>query len=171
MRVLVAAASKHGSTHEMGEVIGAELTQAGLTVDVMALEAVTELSDYDAVVLGSGVYVGRWLPEAAEFVRAHAASLGEMPVWLFSSGPLGSPEPMPKGEPEEVSRLVESIGAREHRVFTGRLDREALGLGEKVIVSVVRAPYGDFRDWDGLRDWAASIGHDLHRDRPAAATV
>ncbi len=109
MQVLVAAASKHGSTSEMAEVIAAELTQAGLTVEVKPLEAVTELSGYDAVVLGSGVYVGRWLPQAAEFVRAHAASLGELPVWLFSSGPLGSPEPMPKGEPEEVGQLAELI--------------------------------------------------------------
>ena len=163
MRVLVAAASRHGSTTEMAEAIGRTLSAAGLCADVRPIEEVSGLAGYDAAVLGSGIYVGRWLPQASEFVRAHAASLGELPVWMFSSGPLGSPKPMPEGEPEEAAELARSIDAREHRVFSGKLDRSRLGLGEKIITNVVRAPEGDFRPWKEIEEWAKGVAGALAR--------
>jgi len=165
MRVLVTAASKHGSTDEMASAIGRALTDAGLECDVRPMHELAGVAGWNAVVLGSGVYMGRWLPEATEFVERHSVELAARPVWLFSSGPVGSPDPKPEGDPQGIGELVAAIGARGHRVFAGRLDRDQLGMGERLIVAAVRAPDGDFRDWDALTAWAGEIATEL---KPAA---
>jgi menaquinone-dependent protoporphyrinogen oxidase len=161
MKVLVSAASKHGSTMEMAEAIARVLDDAGLVAEVIPLEEVGALEGYDAVVLGSAVYVGRWLPAATNFVGEHAEQLRGRPTWLFSSGPIGSPEPMPKGQPEGIADLAEQIGARAHHIFSGKIDRRQLSFGEKVITSAVRAPEGDFRDWPVVESWARGIAGEL----------
>ena len=87
MRVLVAAAGRHGATAEIAETIGGELTKAGVDVDVVDVDDVHGLGDYDAVVLGSAVYIGHWLKSAAAFATSRDAELRARPTWLFSSGP------------------------------------------------------------------------------------
>ena len=161
MRILVTAASRHGSTLEMASAIGRALTDIGLEVEVKPMQELDGVAGFNAVVLGSGVYMGRWLPEATEFVQRHAVELGARPVWLFSSGPIGSPDPKPEGDPVGIGELVAGIRARGHRTFTGRLDRGRLGVGEKLVVSAVRAPDGDFRDWGALTAWAKEIAVEL----------
>lgn len=161
MRILVTAASRHGSTLEMASAIGSALTDIGLEVEVRPMQELDGVAGFNAVVLGSGVYMGRWLPEATEFVQRHAVELGARPVWLFSSGPIGSPDPKPEGDPVGIGELVAAIRARGHRTFTGRLDRGRLGIGEKLVVSAVRAADGDFRDWGALTAWAKEIAVEL----------
>jgi menaquinone-dependent protoporphyrinogen oxidase len=161
MRVLVTAASKHGSTDEMATALGTALTDAGLEVAVRPIHDLDGVAGFNAVVLGSGVYMGRWLPEAIGFVERHAIELRARPVWLFSSGPIGSPDPKPEGDPTGIADLVAAVHARGHRTFTGRLDRSQLGIGEKLVVSAVRAPDGDFRDWEALNAWAREIAGQL----------
>ena len=78
--------------------------------------------------------------------RPFSAVLESRPLWLFSSGPLGAPEPKPAGDPEGVVELASSIFAQEHRVFPGRLDRARLGVGEKLVTRMVGAPAGDYRE-------------------------
>jgi menaquinone-dependent protoporphyrinogen oxidase len=121
---------------------------------------VTRLDPYDAVVLGSAVYMGRWLPEAADFAERHRSALRDRQVWLFSSGPLGDP-PIPAGQAAQLPPLIERLGAQEHRTFAGALRDEGLGLKEHLIVKVVKAPYGDFRDWAAIDSWADEIAHAL----------
>ena len=83
-------------------------------------------------------------------------------MWLFSSGPLGPPEALkPEGDPVDVAAVVETTQAVEHRVFAGRLDRALLCFGEKALVVAVRAPEGDFRDWDAIDGFAADIAAHL----------
>src|SRR5438445_12319146 len=67
-----------------------------------------------------------------------------MPVSLFSSGPLGSEDPQPKGEPTHIDQLISRTRARGHRTFVGQLDKNERGLGERLIVRAVGAPDGDF---------------------------
>jgi menaquinone-dependent protoporphyrinogen oxidase len=171
MRVLISTASKHGSTAEIGEAIGRVLRSAGLETIVMAPEKVASLGPYDAVVLGSAVYVGRWMDSATAFAKRHEIVLKRRPVWLFSSGPLGEP-PQPIDHLAEVNETKVRLGARDHRVFTGRLDRNSLGLVERAMTAAVKAPSGDFRDWDDVEDWAGDIAAALTLDtapyRPAA---
>ena len=169
MRVLVTAASRHGATHEIGEAIARGLARRGVEADARPAEGIESIDGYDAVIAGSAVYVGRWLEPARQLIEAHAAALAARPVWLFSSGPLGPPEALkPEGEPVDVADLIEATHAVGHRVFAGRLDRKLLGFGEKAVVVAVRAPEGDFRDWDAIREWGAEIAAALARPKVAA---
>lgn len=170
MRVLVSVASKHDSTTEIGAAIAKTLRDAGVEIQVIAPDKVASLDGIDAVVLGSAVYYGRWLAPAIEFVDRHRAALEKLPVWLFSSGPLGSPDPKPEGDPAGVPELVESLHARGHRVFAGSLDKRQLGLGERAVVRVVKAASGDFRDWETIASWAHVIAKELV-EAPVASDV
>mgnify|MGYP001409714036 CR=1 FL=1 len=156
MKVLVSAASRHGATAEIAQVIGETLTRAGLEAVVLPPDLVTTLDWYDAAVLGSGIYVGHWMDAARHLVERHAAALASMPVWLFSSGPIGDP-PKPDEDPVDIAEITEATHARAHRIFAGKVDRAVLGLGEKVILKAVRVPEGDFRPWDDVREWANGI--------------
>jgi menaquinone-dependent protoporphyrinogen oxidase len=161
MKVLVAAASRHGATSEIGEAIGEGLREHGVEADVKPPDEVHDLAGYDAVVLGSAVYVGKWLEPARDLVERRADELCTLPVWLFSSGPIGDPLRPAPDDAVDVEPLVSSTRARGHRLFGGKLDKEKLGFGEKAVVLAFRAPEGDFRDWDEIRAWAGEIAADL----------
>ena len=157
-RVLVAAASRHGATQEIARAIAARLTEppSGLTAMAVPVDQDPDPQSFAAVVLGSAVYMGRWLEPARTYAAAHAAALRSRPVWLFSSGPIGEP-PFPPDEPHDAAPLLQLTGAREHRVFPGRLDKAGLGFAERAMVTAMRAPIGDFRDWNAVRSWADLI--------------
>jgi menaquinone-dependent protoporphyrinogen oxidase len=168
MKVLVSAASRHGATSEIAEELGRTLREAlherdEVQVDVLPAEQVSSVEGYDAVVFGSAVYAGRWLEPARELAERHAGALAARPVWLFSSGPVGDPPRPSEGESVDVSVILEATGARDHRVFPGRLDRGTLGFAEKAIVLALRVAEGDFRDWEAIRAWAREIAGELHR--------
>ncbi|MEV4624220.1 flavodoxin domain-containing protein [Asanoa sp. NPDC049573] len=159
MKVLVTAASKHGSTFEIAMALGDEIRSRGHDTTVRQLPG-GDVDGYDAVVLGSAVYVGRWMKEATDFVRRHAPALRQRRVWLFSSGPVGD-LPRPEEPAVDVSEVLRSTAAAGHAVFAGRLDRDVLTFGEKAIVLALHAPQGDFRDWTAIREWAAFVATDL----------
>lgn len=156
MRVLVTAASKHGATTDIAQAIGAAMAKHEIDADVWSIEAIESLEVYDAVVLGSAIYMGKWLEPAKTFIERHAVELRERPVWLFSSGPLGDPA-KPESPPADAAAMIEATGAREHVVFAGSLDKHRLGITERAMVAAVKAPEGDFRPWDEIEAWAARI--------------
>lgn len=155
-KILVSAGSKHGATSEIAERLGETLRSRGLDVTVARPDEVGSVGEYEAVVLGSGVYAGHWLGDAKELADRVASSEPKPPVWLFSSGPLGDP-PKPEEDPVDVESIAESTDARDHRVFAGKIDKSKLGFGERAIMVAVRAPEGDFRDWDAIECWANEI--------------
>lgn len=159
MSVLVTAASKHGATAGIAEVIGRVLGEQGIDVAIVPISQ-ARVEDYDAVVAGSAVYAGRWLKPARDFVKRNAEALRARPVWLFSSGPVGDP-PKPESFPGEAE-LVEATGARDHVLFAGSIDRSRLNHAERALVTALRAPEGDFRNLGEIRRWALSIGAALH---------
>ena len=158
--VLVSVASRHGGTEKIGEAIATVLTEEGIESEFQPPERVTALDGFDAVIVGSGVYAGHWLEAAKRFIERHGAALRERSVWLFSSGPLGDPL-APIAEPVDVALLVETTAARGHRVFAGKLASEELGFGERALVKMVRAPYGDYRNWPEIAEWAREIADSL----------
>ena len=161
MTVLVAYASKHGSTAGIADAIADTLVDHEVKAEAKSVDAVDDLGPYEAVVLGSAVYAGSWMKEAAAFAERHADVLAHMPVWLFSSGPLGEDVKDAEVQPRQLPELRRTIAFRDHRVFFGALDTSVLGFGERMIAKAVKAPTGDFRDWDAIRAWAEGIAEEL----------
>ncbi len=166
MRVLVVHASQFGSTRGIADRIATVLAGFGLEVTERAATDPAPIQGFDAVVIGSAVHGGHWLDDATRFVYRHDAALRAMPVWLFSSGPLGdravaSPQP----DPKEVGTFRAMLNPRGHEVFAGAFDRETAdfdgsGLIERTIVRRF-LPDGDWRDWDAIDAWAAGIAVDV----------
>ncbi|TYP89546.1 flavodoxin domain-containing protein [Blastococcus xanthinilyticus] len=161
-RVLVVFASRHGATRE----IAAELarwscaSEAGrggrLTAALAPVELQPDPSAFDAVVVGSALYSGRWLEPARRYLADVAPELSRRPTWLFSSG-LGGDQPWgPGGEDAEVRAFGDRIGARGHRAFPGRLERRLLSAAERSVWPAGSAA-GDLRDWRAVRGWAEEI--------------
>jgi len=162
MNVLVAVASKHGSSMEIGQVIETSLRSSGLKATLERVEDVSDLDGYDAVVLGSGVYSGHWMRAAREFVDDHEEALRMRPVWLFSSGPVGDP-PKPLENPAEIPTVQKRVDSRGHRLFAGKIDTSELRVAEKALIALVRAEPGDFRPWSEISVWSESIAETLQQ--------
>jgi menaquinone-dependent protoporphyrinogen oxidase len=167
-RILVAYASKYGSTAQIAENIALRLKKAGLDPEVGNVREISSLKRYSAVVLGSAVYAGNWLKEAADFLKKFHADLTKVPVWFFSAGPTGKGDPVEQMKgwrfPEALRPLAESIRPRDITFFHGVLDMSKLRLAEKLIIYALKAPAGDFRDWDVINGWADNIARTLNAE-------
>ena len=176
MKVLVVYASKYGSTKGIAEAIGEKLGHEGLEVDVLDVKSVQSAVGYDAFVVGSALYMFHWMKEARKFVSKNTAVLAARPVWLFSSGPVGSKATDAKGRsllevsgPKELDELMRKVKPRDHRVFFGALDGSRLtgttgffyGMARRSKAAKESMPEGDFRDWKGIESWAGAIAEAL----------
>ena len=172
MSVLVVYASKHGATRGIAGRIAAGLRTAGCQAEVRPVQDAGDLAAYDAFVIGSAAYESRWRKEATEFVRRNTKVLAARPVWLFSSGPLGTGPADAKGRdlrtvtvPKEIPEFTQALHPRGHHVFFGALDPAKLTFAERSLRKLPAAraalPEGDFRDWPEIDDWAAGIARDL----------
>jgi menaquinone-dependent protoporphyrinogen oxidase len=136
------------------------LAGKGLEVTVVPPAQAGAIEQFDAVVLGSAVYMGRWMKPGRELTQRQAAALAARPVWLYSSGPVGEPA-KPADNPVNVSTILQSTKARDHQIFTGKLVKKHLSFPDRAIASATRVQEGDFRNWDDIRAWAASIADTL----------
>ena len=191
-RVLVVYGSRHGGTRGIAERIGDVLRTEGLDAEVAAAERVKDLGVADAVVVGSGIYMGSWLKDAVEFIERNQATLATRPLWLFSSGPLrGSsaekrdqgknpiesslgPEDGPgSGGRKKIIELSAVTHPREHRVFFGVFDPKdpPRAMAERLVrllpASKGLLPPGDYREWPLIEAWAREIAGAL---RPVGAS-
>jgi len=169
MKVLVAYASKAGSTKEIAEFIGEELRACGIDADVQGVETATNLAGYDAFVVGSALYTFHWLKEARKFVSKNHAALASRPVWIFSSGPTGRKTTDSKGRdlrevsgPKEVEELKGLFHPLDHRVFFGAFFPDRLkGTAGLFARWIPKDETGDFRDWKEIEGWTRSIAEAL----------
>lgn len=163
--ILVTHASKYGATAEIAEKIGEALRQAGLTVEVKEAKGIKDLSPYNAVVLGSAVYMGRWLKNAIKFLKTNRKALTSLPVWIFSSGPTGEGDPVEilRGwqYPGNIQASLDQIKPREVVVFHGNVEVEKISAIERKILENVGAATGDFRDWEVIKAWGQTIADEL----------
>ncbi|WP_030748805.1 flavodoxin domain-containing protein [Streptomyces griseus] len=162
-RVLVAYGSKHGATAGIADEIGRTLRADGFDTDVRPADTVTDVGDYDGVVLGGALYAGRWNGKARKCARRNAEQLRHRPVWLFSSGPVDSSAERHDVPPVPgVARSVKRLGAREHVTFGGALTADTPGFIARAVVR--KGKGGDFRDPARVRAWAHRIGAALDED-------
>lgn len=158
--MLVCVASKYGATTEIAQAVADVLAGKGLEVSVVPPEQAGPIEEFDAVVLGSAVYMGQWMKPARELVEDSAAALAARPVWLFSSGPVGEP-PKPADNPVDVTKILQATKARDHRIFAGKLARKQLSFPDRAMASAIRGAEGDFRNWAEIRAWARGIADTL----------
>ncbi|MCJ0891982.1 flavodoxin domain-containing protein [Rhodococcus sp. ARC_M12] len=169
MRILIATASRHGATREIGQWLGASILRemstddSTTTVDVRDARDVDSIAEYDAAIIGSGVYMGRWLRDARSLIAREQAELESMPVWLFSSGPVDGSTPA-KTQPKETK----ADWAIEHRVFGGKLDRAGLSRFERAVVRLINVSDGDSRSRAEVLAWAVVISSRLTLSAPNA---
>jgi menaquinone-dependent protoporphyrinogen oxidase len=179
-RVLVVYGSRHGGTRGIAERIGDVLRTERLDAVVSAADHAVDVAAADAVVVGSGVYMGSWLNEPLEFMRTNRDVLAARPTWLFSSGPLpGSTKEVPDTDPvtsalgpkdgpgsggrKKVEELAAVIRPRGHEVFLGAFDPNdpPKAMSERMVRMLPAAkkilPPGDFRNWDAIVAWAREI--------------
>ena len=166
MKILVTYASQYGATQEIAEKMGAVLRQSGLQTDVLTVDAVRDLTSYQAVILGSGVYIGQWNKAAASFLQSNEKTLASRAVWLFSSGPTGAGDPVKLLDgwqlPASLQPAAKRIQPRDTAVFHGYINPDKLNFIQKwVIKNIVKKPFGDFRDWDAIAAWARKVAAEL----------
>jgi menaquinone-dependent protoporphyrinogen oxidase len=159
--ILVAYASKHGSTEGIATAIAQRLHDRGHEGTARPVDQVDDVAGIDALVLGSAVYAGSWMKDATSFAERHAEAVRGVPVWLFSSGPLGEQVIDEDEQPRQLAELRELLSPRGHEIFFGALDRSKLSFPERMIVKAVKAPDGDFRDWAAIDAWADRIADEL----------
>jgi menaquinone-dependent protoporphyrinogen oxidase len=173
MRLLVAYATDHGSTRGVADRIASRLRQRGVDAEARAVADVLAVSRYEAVVLGSAIHGGKWLPSAREFADRNAASLLERPVWLFSVSTLGDEESMfpPRvgnrlrawrKETPEVAELRRLLDPREHRNFAGAIAPSHWPATGRAFFRATGGRYGDHRNWPAIDAWADLIAAQVH---------
>lgn len=170
MNILVAYATRHGATAGIAERIAATLRAVDLPAEARPVDEVDDITPYDAVLIGGAAYMFHWLKDATTFARRHREELREKPVWLFSSGPLGTDlvdeqgrDVLMAARPKEFDELTDLLQSRGEQVFFGAWDPDAppVGLGERMLRHMPAAkdalPAGDFRDWAAIDAWATKI--------------
>ncbi len=174
-QILVAYATKYRGTAEIAEKIGQVLREAGLRTDVLPVAGIRGLTPYEAVVLGSAVYIGKWRKEAVKFLQANEKMLTKRQVWLFSSGPTGEGDAVElvKGWrfPDAQRPIIERIQPCDIAVFHGNVNMKKLNFIEKWMLKNVQAPLGDFRDWEAITSWATAIADVLKEKDLASGTL
>lgn len=174
-RVLIAYASRLGSTGEIAQAIGEVLAQRGAGVDVLPVDEIQHLEGYQAVMVGSPIREGRWLPEARRFVQIHRDTLRQLPLLYFAvSGLMSNPTPEHFHEVYEYLSEVRAMAEPlEVGIFAGSLDYNRLNHDQMIRVLSRGLPEGDFRRWQDVRAWAADVADRLQLQfaRAAASNI
>jgi menaquinone-dependent protoporphyrinogen oxidase len=179
--VLVVYASRHGATRGIPQRIGDVLRSAELEVEVAPADHAAGVGTADAIVVGSAIYMGSWLKDAVDFIKRNEVRLAELPLWLFSSGPLpgysmdedpsvdpitdalGPEEGPGSGGRKKITEICAATYPKDHRVFLGAFDpNDPPKVTSERLVRMLPAvkkalPAGDFRDWDDIEAWAHEI--------------
>ena len=156
-KILVAYGSRAGSTSEVAEEIGKRLSEAGASVDVLNVKSVLDMNRYQAVVLGSAIRMGQWVPEMVEFMEKNQAVLQSMPAAFFTMC-LFNLDP---SKAEEVKTYMDKpkalVAPAAEATFAGVMDYSKLKMIERLLSKAMKSTEGDFRDWNAIHSWATDL--------------
>jgi menaquinone-dependent protoporphyrinogen oxidase len=160
--ILLAYATRFGSTQEVAETVAAALREAGLKVDLQPMQQVKTLDGYAAVVLGAAIYNTKWHADAHQFLAQHQAALKQRPVAIFTLGPLSTSASAMRNSRHQLDkelakyRWLKPVAVE---VFAGKYDPKKPGMGffERLL------PARDYRDWEAIRAWANALPAQLQR--------
>lgn len=157
-RILIAYASKAGSTAEIAAKIGETLSKSGQAVDVLPVTKATDLSPYSSVILGSAIRVGQLLPEAMKFLQANQGTLAQKKFSAFIVCMTLKDDT--EANRQTVSAYLDPVRAlikpASEGLFAGVMNMSKLPLFERLIIKMMKAPEGDFRKWDAIQAWAGT---------------
>ncbi len=165
-KVLVAYATRSGSTGEIAKRIADVLRQSGLVVDVLSVQEVKDLEAYRAIVLGSAVRMGKPLEEAIDFARRHADNMAQKPVAYFISGAtMKRDTPDNRREAARHAALLQKAHEADSLgLFAGKIDYTKIPPFWRLLGQLDHSGFmaeGDFRDWEAIDEWAKSLAADL----------
>jgi menaquinone-dependent protoporphyrinogen oxidase len=156
--VLVAYATKRGSTREVAEAVAATLGEQGLRVELQPAGEVKDVSCYDGVVLGGALYMGRWHGDARRFLMRHREALALLPVAVFGMGPLTLAEKDVAGSRRQLERALAKAPEVEPvsvAIFGAVVDPAKLRF------PFSRMPATDARNWDAIHAWSDKVATEL----------
>ena len=152
--ILLAYATRYGSTQEVAETITAALREVGLEVDIQPMQEVKTLANYDAVVLGAAIYNAKWHPDAHQFLSQHQEALSQRPVVIFALGPLSTGDAAMRRSRRQLDKDLETypwLKPVALEIFVGKYDHAKLSFFERL------QPASDRRDWNAIRAWANAL--------------
>lgn len=163
-KILIAYASKYGSTGGVADAIGKELCARGASADVALIKNVKNIGSYQGVVVGSAIYMGKWMSEAIDFVKKNRDVLRRMPVAYFLvCMTLSKPTEENRAEVlaymAPILKEVPEIKPVGLGTFAGAMHYENLSWIYKKILKSKGTPEGDYRDWNAIRTWARDPVH------------
>jgi menaquinone-dependent protoporphyrinogen oxidase len=166
MKALIAVASKHGSTMELGRRIAKNLRLRGIEATVTAAEQVTSVRQYELVVLGTAVYANKMMPAMTAVLYHWSDQLAKRTTYLFCSGPLGGGSPDAVPAPPDARNMARVSAIRETKMFGGAMSFDRLRPTERATMRMWGAAPGDHRDWDAVDRWAQHIADEVLADEP-----
>jgi menaquinone-dependent protoporphyrinogen oxidase len=162
-KLLIAYASKCGSTGEVAEAVGRVLCGSGLAADIERVQDVKDLSGYRAVVLGTAIRMGKPLSEMTDFAKKNRSALSALPVACFHVGMSMREDTAANREKaqQSLAPLLQSIPAPAAvGLFAGKVDYSKLAPIFRWMFSQDKSgdmAEGDWRDWDAINAWAQSL--------------
>jgi len=163
-KVLVVYGTKSGSATGVAERIGATLSAKGAAADVVAVEQAGDPSGYDAVIVGSGIRVGQFHEPVRAWVAKHADVLKALPTAFFSVGMMINEGPEKAEQVRAYTApLSEATGVEpvDIGMFAGWNEPKEFSMIERLVMKAMKAPAGDFRDWDAIDAWANDLAGKL----------
>ena len=162
--ILIAYATRYGSTQEVAEKIAATLREGGLTVDVQPAKQVQTLDGYRAVVVGAPLYMSDWLKDARDFLSRHRAPLTTLPVAVFALGPTEAKEKDWTETRKQFDKMLSKfpwLTPVAAELFGGKFDPARLTFPYNLIPGLKRMPVSDIRDWAAIGAWANGLTEKL----------
>ena len=158
-KILVAYASKYGSTATVAEAIGQTFREEGAEVDVLPAKQVKNIAQYNAVVIGSGVYMGKWLKDSMRLIKQNKEVLNKMPVAYFEVclAVREDTEANRKVAESYAIKAMALVKSVDLGIFAGVMDRKKVSFFHRLLLRFIIVPNGDFRNWDAIKAWAKQV--------------